>query len=76
MNKLIEILQDNSGGASSTRVILLVCFIGVVAVWAGLSIKAGSMQPIPDGITTILGIVMSGKVIQRFGEKPEGTPGA
>jgi hypothetical protein len=66
-------LEDNSGGYSATRLAFLLWAVGVLAVWVYTSIKNGSIQPLDGSVTTILGILMTGKVVQRFGEKPEGS---
>ncbi len=67
MNKLGTFLEDNAGGFSSTRLAFLLWTIGVLVVWISSS-WGGELAKIDSSITTILGILMSGKVVQRFGE--------
>ncbi len=71
---LSSILEDNSGGLSSTRILMLSWGIGVLLVWAAGSIigflhGVYVFPAIPESVVSILGIVLGGKVIQRFGEK-------
>ncbi len=71
MNKLGTFLEDNSGGYSATRLILLVWAGGVLAIWIHTSLRNCQLAAVPDSITTILGVLMGGKVVQRFGEKAD-----
>jgi hypothetical protein len=73
MKRFLEIFEDNSGGLSSTRVLLLAWGLGVLAIWIAMFITTHALAPIPDSIITILGILFGGKVVQRFGEKGEVT---
>lgn len=61
--------QDNSGGTSAIRVV----FIGVTGIvmvlWAGLSIRAFTLLPLPESIVWIVTGLASAKCVQRFGEK-------
>lgn len=67
--KLGEFVQDNSGGLSSMRLIFLTWGLGLFLVWAGISIRTGTLQPLPDSLI-ILTLGISGtKAVQRFGEK-------
>lgn len=67
--KYIEFLQEASGCLSCTRLGFLVWVIGTLVVWAVCSFKTGTLLEIPSSVQVILGILMSGKVIQKFGEK-------
>jgi hypothetical protein len=71
MNWLKEILEDNSGGTSSSRVLMLVWGIGVFAVWCYASIHTGGIVPIPESVITVLLGTTAIKAVQRFGEKSE-----
>lgn len=68
--KLLEFLQEDNGVMSSTRLALLLWVVGVLAAWLVMSIRAGSLQAIDSSIQTVLGILVTGKVTQKFGEKP------
>lgn len=64
-----EFVQDNSGGLSSMRLVFLVWTLGLFFIWAGISIRTGVLQPLPDSVI-ILSLGVSGtKAVQRFGEK-------
>lgn len=79
-NKMSSILEDNSGGFSSSRVMALLWSVGVFIVWAVGSFMviyttAGTATPIttlmtlPGEIVTIVLGFAGLKVVQRFGEK-------
>lgn len=74
MNKLTDFFSDNSGGMSSMRLIMAVWFLGALVLWMIVSFQKAEIQPMPESIITLLGIVLSGKVVQRFGEKQETPP--
>ena len=67
-----EFLEDNNGGFSAMRLSLLIWILGVLVVWVRVSWHNGVLQAIPDPIVAILGILVGGKSVQRFGEKSDG----
>lgn len=72
--KLSSFLEDNSGGFSATRLAFLLWALGVLAVWIYSSIRNNTCaQGIDNSVTIILGVLMTGKVVQRFGEQPDST---
>lgn len=66
-----SLIEDNSGGFSSTRLVFVIWCLVVLSVWAGVSFINNELKPIDSSVITILGILSSAKVVQRFGEKPE-----
>jgi hypothetical protein len=74
MKTISNFLSDNSGGMSSMRLIMAVWFLGALVLWMLVSFQKAEIQPMPESIITLLGIVLSGKVVQRFGEKQEAPP--
>lgn len=66
--KILEFLQDDNGGFSATRLAFLLWVLGLLTIWLIASAKAGSLQAIPESVITLLGILMGGKVVQKFGE--------
>lgn len=54
---------------SATRLVLFLWAVGVLVIWGYASIKSATLQDIPQSVVTILGLVMGGKVVQRFGER-------
>ena len=67
--KILEFLQEDNGGLSANRLAFLLWIVGVLVVWVITSIKSGSLQVIPESVAVIIGILMTGKVAQKFGEK-------
>lgn len=76
MNKMLEFLQENNGGFSATRLGFLLWVIGVLVVWIMNSLKSGTLAPIDSSVTAVIGILMTGKVVQKFGEKDDAGPAA
>lgn len=67
---LREFLQDKKTKEfSATRLAMLVWVLGVFAVWAYVSVMRLTLQALPETVVTILGILVTGKAIQRFGER-------
>ncbi len=71
MSKTTGFLQDDNGNLSSMRLafLLWVVGVGVLLIWGVASLKAGELKIIPDSVTTIIGVLMGGKVMQKFGEQ-------
>jgi len=71
---ITSIIEDNSGGLSSTRILMLLWGIVPLAVWAAGSVVALYhgiyVYPTlsPEVVTVMLGIT-GAKVVQRYGEK-------
>jgi hypothetical protein len=76
-----EFLQDDNGALSSTRLIMLLWVLGVLGVWAAATIvglagkgvcAAGGKCPllaaIPGSVITLTGIILGGKVLQKWPE--------
>jgi hypothetical protein len=66
----LQFLQEDNGSFSSSRLAFLLWAIGTLLVWVVVSYKLNSLQVIPESVITIIGILMTGKVVQKFGEKP------
>ena len=71
--KLFEFLQEDNGNFSSSRLALLLWVVGVLVAWIIASVKSEPrmLQAIPDSVIVVIGILMTGKVTQKFGEKPK-----
>jgi hypothetical protein len=76
MAKFSEFFQDGEGQFSATRLGFLLWVIGVLVVWAVESISTRTLQSIPDSVTTIIGVLMAGKVVQNFGERGAANAGS
>jgi len=69
--KFSSFLEDNSGGFSATRLAFLLWAMGVLAIWIYTSIANKCLADINSSVVTVIGILMTGKTVQRFGEKPD-----
>lgn len=68
MSRLGEFFQEANGSFSSSRLAFLLWAIGTLVVWILTSVKAGALQPIPESALMILGMLMTGKVVQKWAE--------
>ena len=66
--KLSGMFTDDTGSVSSMRVVFVLWSVGLFGLWAALSIKAGSMVPIPQQALEVMGITAGAKTIQSFSE--------
>ena len=62
-------IEEEPGIISSMRLMMVLAIVAVVATWVFVSIWQKAMQPIPDGVGALVGMLTAGKVVQRFGEK-------
>lgn len=69
-NRLAQFVQEDNGDFSATRLAFLLWTVGALVVWVYQSLHSGSPQGLSADVVTILGILMTGKVVQKFGEKP------
>ena len=78
--KLYSLLEDNSGGFSSSRLMALLWCGGVFLIWAfaslfliisshGTATPVVTFVPIPGEVITVMLGFAGLKVVQRFGEK-------
>lgn len=63
-----QFLEDNAGGFSATRLAFLLWTICVLGAWLFISVSERKFQPITPDVVTILGILTTGKVVQRYSE--------
>jgi hypothetical protein len=69
-----SLLSDNSGGISTIRGLAVAWLLTLCGVWTYVALRTLTLPDIPAGVQWVTALIVSGKVIQRFGEKPEGTP--
>jgi hypothetical protein len=76
MKWFAEFFQEDNGGYSATRLGFLLWVIGSLAIWivASLSSEPKQLAKVDSSVVTVIGILMTGKVAQKFGEKPETPP--
>lgn len=64
-----NIFQEENGKNSATRVVFVLWGLGVLFVWILVSIGQQSLQTLDQSIIYILGILMTGKVGQKYFEE-------
>lgn len=69
LSKFIK--ESKTGKLSSSRLLVLAWGLGTLIVWIVTSIYKQELQPLPESIVTVLGILVGGKTLQRFGENQE-----
>jgi hypothetical protein len=69
MMNALEFLRDGLKGFSATRLAFLLWVVGVLVVWVADSLNQGTLAAIDPTIVALIGILMGGKTLQRFGEK-------
>lgn len=68
MNSLFSFLEDTSGGFSSYRLVLVCWSAILMIVWGYTCIITGTIVDIPGGVVTVTGMILAGKVAQRYTE--------
>lgn len=63
-----QFFTEDNGTFSSTRLVSITWGLGTFVTWAGFSIAHNVIEAIPESVVTVIGIVLAGKVIQKFGE--------
>lgn len=67
--KLQQFFQEDNHNFSSARLGFLLWVVGTLVVWIINSLNCGKLQDVPESVAVILGILMTGKVAQKFGEE-------
>ncbi len=65
------LLEDNSGGFSTMRLVFLLWMVVLCFNWTFASIKSGKMEPLDGSLVTLTAALAVTKTAQRIGEKPE-----
>jgi hypothetical protein len=67
-----SLLEDNSGGYSTVRVLLVMTTLIVLFVFVRASFQSapGTIPDIPGNVYALLGTMWAAKAVQRFGEQP------
>ena len=68
MNKLTEFFKESNGTFSATRLAFLTWAFGVLIVWGVPSVRHGKLEPIPESVVVVIGMLMTGKVVQKVNE--------
>ena len=70
LSKFIK--ESNTDKLSSSRLLVLAWGLGTLIVWIVTSVISAlngeGLQSLPESIVTVLGILVGGKTLQRFGE--------
>lgn len=61
-------IREKTGKLSSSRLLILLWGGGVFLIWAVSSLRAEMLQPIPESVITVVGVLIGAKTVQRFGE--------
>jgi hypothetical protein len=64
----MNLLNDKDGKQSSMRLAMLAWAGAVLVAWLWTSYTQNQLVDIPQSVLTIVGVFVSGKVVQRFGE--------
>ena len=68
---LKQFVKEDNGKFSATRLSFVAWSLVILVMWAFVSFQRQELVVIDNSIVSILGVLMSGKVVQRFGEKNE-----
>jgi len=69
-NNWTQFLQEDNGRFSSTRLVFVAWTLGILIIWGVKSWNSDrGMVELPESIQVVLGILMTGKVAQKFGEE-------
>ena len=63
-----EKLITAGSGTSSMRVIAITVVVNIMVVWSIVCLFKKDIVDIPFGVLSVLGLVVTGKVVQRFAE--------
>lgn len=73
MKNLAQFFQEDNGSFSATRLAFLVWVFGALVLWGVDCFQHDrKMQEIPQSVQVLIGVLMTGKVAQKFTEeKPD-----
>ncbi len=67
--RLQQFVEDKkNNNLSATRLAFLLWVIGTLIVWAVVSWRTNQLHALPESVVVIIGVLMTGKAVQRFGE--------
>ena len=69
---LLQFLQDEGGDFSSMRLVVLLWCVGILAMWCFVCIAKTELQVLPESVVAALGILITGKAVQKKIEKGKG----
>jgi hypothetical protein len=74
MSKLAEFFQEDNGSFSATRLAFLAWIFGVLIGWGIDTVHHDyKMADIPQSVQVLIGVLMTGKVAQKFREEQPNT---
>jgi len=65
LTKMSSLMEDYPGAWSSIRYVTVLVVTGVMLTWMILSFTKGQLLDIPTGVIVVLGIAVTGKVVQK-----------
>jgi hypothetical protein len=74
--KIQQFFQDGSGQLSATRLAFLLWAVGtlIVSAYTAIAGPAGSAFKVDPSVITLMGILMTGKVVQTFSPGDQAPP--
>jgi hypothetical protein len=68
--RLAQIVEDKADGElSALRVAMLLWVVGVLVAWIVVSMMHRALQDLPGQVVTVIGVLVTGKTVQRFSER-------
>ncbi len=61
--------DDSTQRFSAIRLVLLAWAIGTLGIWGSISLNKTEIKDLPPSVQIVLLTLMTGKVVQKFGEK-------
>lgn len=76
MKNIGQFFQEDNNHYSATRLAFLCWVFGALIFWGAGSFHDKKLQEIPSSVQILIGTLMGGKVVQKFGEKDSVTSDA
>jgi hypothetical protein len=67
----LQFLQDGNNEFSSMRLIVLLWSVGILLMWMFCSFSNKCLQPLPESVIAVMGILVTGKAVQKKIEQPK-----
>lgn len=69
MKEYLKQALSSDQSVSLMRILVTFVVVDIMIVWNISCVKAMNLNDIPWGVVSVLGMVITGKAVQRFGEK-------
>jgi len=71
MKQFLINLMSSDNAISTTRFLSLAVVLNVLIIWSAVCIKKMEIADIPWGVIALIGLALTGKVVQKFTESDE-----